>query len=76
MQAIRVYEFGDPQVMHLEDTPDPQPGLGEVLVAVKAAGVNPVDAALRSGNHPRARLIQLPWTPGIDAAGEVRAVGG
>lgn len=75
MQAIRVHEFGDPEVMRLEDAPDIQPGPGQVLVAVKAAGINPVDAALRSGNHPRARLMQLPWTPGIDAAGEVRAIG-
>ena len=75
MKAIRVHEFGGPQVMQLEETPDPHPGPGEILVTIKAAGVNPVDAALRSGKHPRAQLMQLPWTPGIDAAGEVRAVG-
>ena len=51
MKAIRVHQFGDPSVMKVEDVPDPTPGPGQVLVAVKAAGVNPVDTYIRTGNY-------------------------
>jgi len=73
MRAIRVREFGGPEVMRLEDVPDPQPGPGDVLVRIRAAGVNPVDAYIRSGSY--ARKPPLPYTPGSDGAGEVEAVG-
>lgn len=73
MKAIRVHEFGAPEVMRFEDTPDPKPGAGEVLVRVKAAGVNPVDTYIRSGAY--AIKPALPYTPGSDAAGIVEAVG-
>lgn len=73
MQAIRVHEFGPPSVMRLEEVPDPEPGPGEVLVEVRAAGVNPVDTYVRSGTY--AKLPPLPFIPGSDAAGIVRAVG-
>jgi len=73
MKAVRVHEFGSPDVMHLEDVPDPQPGAGDVVVRIRAAGVNPVDAYIRSGVY--ARKPSLPYTPGSDAAGDVEAVG-
>ena len=73
MKAIRVHEFGGPEVLRLEDVPEPRPGAGQVLVRVRAAGVNPVDTYIRSGVH--AVRPQLPYTPGLDAAGEVEAVG-
>ena len=73
MRAIRVREFGGPEVMRLEDVPDPKPGPGDVLVRIRAAGVNPVDAYIRSGSY--ARKPPLPYTPGSDGAGEVEAVG-
>ncbi|MGH9470069.1 MAG: NADPH:quinone reductase [Terriglobia bacterium] len=73
MKAIRVHQFGGPEVMKLEDAPDLRPGPGEVLVRVKAAGVNPVDAYIRSGGY--AAKPNLPYTPGADAAGAVEAVG-
>jgi len=73
MKAIRVHEFGEPKVMRLEDVPDPKPGPGQVLVRVKAAGVNPVDAYIRAGMFPQ--RTSLPCTPGIDAAGVVEALG-
>lgn len=73
MKAIRVREFGDPSVMKLEDVPEPQAGAGQVLVDIKAAGVNPVDTYIRSGQY--ASLPPLPYTPGSDAAGLVSAVG-
>jgi NADPH2:quinone reductase len=73
MRAIRVHQFGDPSVMKLEDVPEPQAGAGHVIVDVKAAGVNPVDTYIRSGQY--AFLPPLPYTPGSDAAGVVVAVG-
>ena len=73
MKAIRVREFGAPEVMHVEDVTDVQPGAGQVVVRVKAAGVNPVDAYIRTGTY--ARTPALPYTPGFDAAGVVESVG-
>ena len=73
MNAIRVHQFGDPSVMKLEAVPDRAPGSGQLLVSVKAAGVNPVDTYIRSGVY--ASLPPLPYTPGADAAGIVEAAG-
>jgi len=73
MKAIRVGEFGPPEVMKLEDVPDITPGPKQVLVKVKAAGVNPVDAYVRSGSY--ARKPALPYTPGSDAAGIIEGIG-
>ncbi|HEY2384538.1 MAG TPA: NADPH:quinone reductase [Terriglobia bacterium] len=73
MKAIRVNEFGGPEVLKLQDVPDPKPDSGQVLVRVKAAGVNPVDTYIRAGAY--ARKPSLPYTPGTDAAGIVEAVG-
>ena len=73
MKAIRVHEFGNPEVMKLEEIPEPKAGPGQVLVGVRAAGVNPVDTYIRAGAY--ARKPDPPDTPGIDAAGVVEAVG-
>jgi NADPH2:quinone reductase len=73
MKAIRVHTFGGPEVLRLEDVPDPRPGPGQVVVRIKAAGVNPVDTYMRAGTYPR--KPSLPYTPGLDAAGVVEAVG-
>jgi NADPH2:quinone reductase len=73
MKAIVVREWGPPEVMKLEDVPTPAPGPGQVLVRVKAAGVNPVETYVRAGTYPR--KPSLPYTPGSDAAGVVEAVG-
>jgi NADPH2:quinone reductase len=73
MKAIRVSEFGGPEVLKLVDVPDPKPDAGQVLVRVKAAGINPVDTYIRAGAY--ARKPNLPYTPGTDAAGMVEAVG-
>ncbi len=74
MKAIRVRQFGGPEVLRLEDAADPRPGPGEVVVRVKAAGVNPVDTYMRAGAYGAANP-SLPWTPGTDAAGDVESVG-
>lgn len=73
MKAIRVHEFGPPEVMRLEEVPDLKSGPGQVVVRVKAAGVNPADTYTRSGMY--ARKPTLPYTPGTDAAGVVESVG-
>ena len=73
MKAIRVHEFGVPEVMKLEEVDAPKPGTGQVLVKVQAAGVNPVDCYIRSGLYPLKPA--LPFTPGMDAAGTVESVG-
>ena len=73
MKAIRVHEFGGPEVMHLEDLPDLTAGPGQVVVRVRAIGVNPVDTYVRAGLH--AVKPPLPYTPGTDAAGIVESIG-
>jgi len=73
MKAIRVHEYGGPAVMKLEEIPDAKPGSGEVVVRVRAAGVNPVDAYIHTGTY--ARKPALPYTPGQDGAGDILAVG-
>jgi NADPH2:quinone reductase len=73
MKVIRVHEFGGPEVLHLEEAPDPNPGPGQVVVRLSAVGVNPVDTYIRAGLH--AVRPSLPYTPGTDAAGTIEAVG-
>ncbi len=73
MKAIVIHEYGEPEVMKLEDVPKPEPSGKHVLVKVEAAGVNPVDTYLRTGIH--AHAPKLPYTPGNDAAGVVESVG-
>jgi NADPH2:quinone reductase len=73
MKAVRVHQFGGPEVLKLEDVPDPQPGPEQVVIRVHAAGVNPVEAYVRTGTY--AFKPNLPYTPGQDAAGVVTAVG-
>jgi len=73
VKAIRVRQFGGPEVMRLEEVPDLRPGPGQVVVRVRAAGVNPVDTYIRSGTY--AIKPALPYTPGMDAAGVIAEVG-
>ena len=73
MRAIRVEQFGGPEVLRIAQVDDPQPAAGEVVVRLHAAGVNPVEAYIRTGQY--ARLPQLPYTPGGDGAGLVESVG-
>ena len=73
MKAIRVEEFGGPEVLQLAEVPVPQPEAGQVLVRLRAVGVNPVETYIRSGNY--ARKPELPFTAGSDGAGIVESVG-
>jgi NADPH2:quinone reductase len=72
MKAIRVSQFGGPEVLRWEEVPDPKPGRSQVLIRTRAVGVNPVETYLRAGMNPK---LALPYTPGTDAAGEVLACG-
>ena len=73
MKAIRVNQFGGAEVLKLEEVPTPKPDTGQVLVRVRAVGVNPYDTLMRAGTY--AIKPPLPYTPGSDAAGTVEAVG-
>jgi len=73
MKSIRVHTFGEPEVLRLEEVPEPKAGPGQITIRIKAAGVNPLDTYIRAGAY--ARKPDLPYTPGSDAAGVVEAVG-
>jgi NADPH:quinone reductase-like Zn-dependent oxidoreductase len=73
MQAVRIHQFGGPEVLKVETVPDPEAGPGEVLVEVEASSVNPVDAKIRNGGFVPAD--RLPLTLGRDVAGVVRRCG-
>jgi len=73
MKAIRVHEFGGPEVLKFEEVSNPSAAPGQVVVAVKAAGVNPVDTYIRAGTYTF--KPSLPYTPGMDGAGVVESVG-
>ena len=73
MKAIRVAQYGGPEVLKLEEVPPPQAGQGQVVVRNHAVGVNPVDTYLRSNTDNRGP--KLPYTPGSDSAGVIEAVG-
>lgn len=71
MKHIRVHEYGEPEVMHLEDAPMPEPGAGQVRVKIGAAGINYIDIYQRSGLYKP----PLPFTPGQEGAGIIDALG-
>ena len=73
MKAIVVHEFGGPEVLRLEEIPTPRPMAGQVLVRIRAAGVNPYDTYMRNGTY--AVKPPLPYTPGSDGAGDIEAAG-
>jgi len=73
MKAIVVHQFGGLEVLKLEEVPTPKPAAGQVLVRIRAAGVNPYDTYMRAGTY--AIKPPLPYTPGSDGAGVVEAIG-
>jgi NADPH:quinone reductase-like Zn-dependent oxidoreductase len=75
MKAIRVHEYGGPEVLRYEEAPRPEPGPGEVLVRIRAAGVNPVDWKVREGLRREALAYRMPFVPGWDVSGVVEATG-
>ena len=75
MHAIRILDYGGPEALVYEQAPRPQPKADEVLVRLRAAGVNPADWKMRNGAYRQFMPMQFPWTPGLDGAGVVEAVG-
>ena len=76
MHAIRLHEFGPAGNLRYEEVPDPEPGPGQVRIAVGAAGVHLIDTAIRSGRQMGPMpLPELPDIPGREVAGVVDAVG-
>jgi NADPH2:quinone reductase len=75
MKAVVLNEFGGPEQLRLAETPDPDPGPGECLIATEACDVLFLDTMLRSGNAPPEMRPTLPWVPGNGLAGRVVAVG-
>jgi len=71
MKAIRIHQFGGPEVLQYEDVPDPSPKAGEALIKIDAAGVNFIDTYQRSGVYK----VPLPLTLGQEGGGTVSAVG-
>src|SRR5436190_6419827 len=72
MKAIRVHNYGGPEVMKYEDVPVPTPGKGEAVVKIAAAGLNFIDIYFRTG---LSKAAQLPFTPGQEGAGTVSSIG-
>ncbi|MEM7188596.1 MAG: NADPH:quinone reductase, partial [Pseudomonadota bacterium] len=73
MKAIRAHQFGGPDNLQMDEIDEPVPGAGEVLVEIKAAGINPADTYMLGGAY--AIIPDLPYIPGGDAGGVVAAVG-
>jgi len=73
MKAINIHQFGGPEVMQLETVDELLPSADQLLIKIKAIGVNPVDTYIRSGVYPV--KPDLPFTPGFDAAGVIQSAG-
>ncbi len=75
MQAIQLREFGAPQVLQVREIPRPTADAGELLVRVRAAGINPVDTGIRRGGASSLSGAVAPYVPGFDVSGVVAAIG-
>ncbi|MGW8377475.1 NADP-dependent oxidoreductase [Streptomyces sp. ODS28] len=73
--AIAFTEYGPAEVLHPLEIAQPAPGPGQVRIAVRTAGVNPLDCKLRSGVLQQVYPVQFPSVPGLEAAGVVEALG-
>jgi NADPH:quinone reductase-like Zn-dependent oxidoreductase len=75
MKAIVLNEYGDSSHLKLTEIPEPKPGAGEIKVKVAAAGLNPIDWKLRSGDYKAFMPIEFPFVPGVDVSGQVVDLG-
>ena len=75
MKAIQLDEYGGPEVLKFRDVLDPVAAAGQILVDIYATTVNPVDWKIQSGARKDALPLKLPYIPGVDFSGVVRAVG-
>ncbi len=75
MQVARIHDYGGPEQIVIEQAPRPEPKAGEVLVHLKAAGVNPADWKARAGYMKQFMPLAFPWIPGLEGAGTIETVG-
>jgi NADPH:quinone reductase-like Zn-dependent oxidoreductase len=75
MKAVRVHNYGGPDVLRFEEVPSPTPGPGELQIRARAAAVNPIDWKIRAGYVKADVPMPLPFIPGYDVSGVVEAVG-
>ena len=76
MKAIRIHEFGGPEVMKLEEVERPVPQAGEILIKMYASGVNPADYVVRQGGNEILKpFLKLPLGLGLDGSGEIEEIG-
>lgn len=75
MQAIRIHNYGESDVLQLETIAQPEPQPNEVLIRVEAAGINPIDWKIRAGYVKEIFPMPLPFTSGMDVSGTVEAIG-
>lgn len=75
MKAVRFHSYGGPEVLKIEEVDMPEPGPGQVRIAVRAAGINPIDWKLRAGYMHEMMPLALPAGSGFDAAGVIDAIG-
>jgi NADPH:quinone reductase-like Zn-dependent oxidoreductase len=74
MKAVRMHKYGGPEVLVYEDAPRPEPGEGEILIRIYAAGVNPLDWKVRAGHRKDQLRHRLPLIPGRDVSGVVESL--
>src|SRR5437762_14290652 len=75
MKAVRVHNYGGPEVLRFEDAPRPAPGPGELLIRVHAASVNAIDWKARAGYLKNVFPLPLAYIPGWDVSGMVEGIG-
>ncbi|RAO24713.1 NADPH:quinone reductase [Micromonospora noduli] len=75
MHAIRMHEYGGPEVLRYEEAPVPVPGSGEVLIKVAGTSFNPADAVIRAGVLHHSHPVRMPHIPGTDVAGTIVELG-
>ena len=71
MRAIQISQYGEPDVLKIQDVNSLSPGPGQASIRIKAAGVNFIDIYQRRGTYP----VKLPYIPGLEASGVVEAIG-
>lgn len=75
MKAVRFHQYGEPEVLIIDDVPTPEPSPDQILIAVKASAVNRIDAALRAGYYKDFMPVAFPAGVGLDASGIVVKIG-
>jgi NADPH:quinone reductase-like Zn-dependent oxidoreductase len=75
MKAVQIQDYGGPEALHVAEVEKPQPSAGQVLIRLYAAGVNPADWKYASGAYRAFMPLTMPWTPGIEGAGVIEALG-